>query len=275
MLAPLLKSPRAVNQRLLVRWKKHLDGMPPQTRKLFWSAYRWLRKNFWSSLSHPKQFSLVYHQRYAELHPAAQLLALKLAQYITWHTLAAQGPGQRWARHLGQEFFHLARLHLKAHHKDMAFDEGLAWHKGSHSRRRLWRAVSDGSIRPGHAGVGVVVYDDANDIRAELSISLNPAEIRSPVVCELKAAEMALQTLWALGARDALLQTDSAAVVHALQGRLTARHQALTQALLQQTERFDTLSVARAPRTTTWLADSLASRGAHTLIEPPSTAESN
>ena len=135
--------------------------------------------------------------------------------------------------------------------------------------------MSDGSIRPGHVGIGVVVYDEENDIRAELSISLNPAEIRSPVACELKAAEIALQTLWALGTRDALLQTDSAAVVHALHGRLTARHQALTQALLQQTERFDTLSVARVPRTTTWLADNLASRGAHALSAPPNAAESN
>lgn len=258
MLVTFQKSPRSFNQKLCRRWKKRISGMPEKERSLFWSAYRWLRKNFWFNLSTPKEFSYHYHQRYADLDIATQLLALKLAQHVTWHTLASHGATHRKARHLGHEFFHLVRLHLKAHYNNGSFEEGPIWSRGTAKRHRTWTAISDGSVRPGHSGVGIVIYDDTNEIRAQLSIALNPLENRSPVVCELKAAEMALQMMWALGARDAILQTDSASVIQALHGKLTSKHILLIKALQCQTERFDSLSVVRKPRTTTWLADSLA-----------------
>lgn len=125
------------------------------------------------------------------------------------------------------------------------------------------KIYTDGASRgnPGHAGIGAIIYDENNEIIAEISRYLGETTNN---VAEYTAMVTALEQAKALGATEVAVFTDSELLVKQVQGEYKVRNQGLiplylqVKALIREFTRF---SLTHVPREQNREADKLANQG--------------
>lgn len=250
MLKPLFLSP-------VEYLKKRVLSLGAQERAQLWWAYRRLRRSLRTLPldSVTTAHNLVEGVMAGQTSWQAISLALKLAQAYTKQTLNYLGAPHRRRRELAKEHFHLVRRHARHTLGLRSLPEEPQWTKGLVDPRLAWRAVCDGSHKKQLSAVGVVAYDELNQMRAQVAFSL-PCESSGHV--ELNACIGALQTLKAFGANQAVIEVDALSVICALEKKLPPHYSVEEARLACLTEQFEALHIKLVPRTHTYLADSLA-----------------
>ncbi len=245
-----------------------LLGLPAETRLLGWRVYRLLRRaGADHSLLDVPESVLKTCESAARAGPVERLavtLAVKLAHRTMVEALHAAARLERHARvHralLDEAFFLLRReLRVRLGLRVPYVEPELVLPPGSHAAAgaRGWLLVCDGSSRPRGCGAGVVLFDDAGELRATVALSLPAC---TAVAVELAAARIGLQLLHAFGVQEARLHTDCLAVVRAFEGTLHVRYRPETQELERLAAALSRLHVRLVPRTQTRLADALAAQ---------------
>jgi len=248
---------------------------PPRLKKTLLSLLRWgptEKLQVWSVYRrlHRALKDLDSWERLAqELSPVPWLVlstALKIAQgQMCVVRLRRLGPAPRVTpKALTQEYLALLRRELQVLKGAKAPLGSDRWCRGLPVLEQRWTVVCDASARPRSRGIGLVLRDPQQQIRAEVSRQVCAA---NALQAELEAAVWALQTVSAFGARHVQLCTDALSVVKAFEGVLAPRH-SVHEALLQRMAlALDSVEVLRVPRLVTRTADALAAQ-ATTRSEP-------
>lgn len=231
--------------------------LPSEQRHAFWRAYRDARQ----AMRRPHQPHLL-GQALAELVRAgcayeAVAHGLRLARAATLAQLRMQGAEGRVQRALVTEAFHLARQAFRA---QLGFREDVVNPQLQFGQAGIsadWVAFSDGSYRPGRAAVGVSLKQWEGEGTAEIGLTL---EASCPLETELAAAIVALQTLYALGARRIDLNVDSLGVFRAFESRLPLKYCVHEAEMTRLVERFEGVTVTLVPRLHNHAADRLAAK---------------
>lgn len=123
---------------------------------------------------------------------------------------------------------------------------------------------TDGSSlsNPGPAGIGIVVYNDQNDIIEKISKYIGKATNN---VAEYKALIEALNFAKDFGADEVRVKSDSELVVRQVNGSYMVKDKKLKillKEVLNLIENFSTFSIIHIPREENKMADNLAKRAA-------------
>ncbi|MEA1995188.1 MAG: ribonuclease HI family protein [Campylobacterota bacterium] len=123
---------------------------------------------------------------------------------------------------------------------------------------------TDGSSlsNPGPAGIGIVVYNDQNDIIEKISKYIGKATNN---VAEYKALIEALNFAKDFGADKVRIKSDSELIVKQINGNYMVRDKKLKILLkeaLNLIEKIPTFSIIHIPREENKIADNLAKRAA-------------
>ena len=123
---------------------------------------------------------------------------------------------------------------------------------------------TDGSSlsNPGPAGIGIVVYNDQDDIIEKISKYIGKATNN---VAEYKALIEALNFAKDFGADEVRIKSDSELVVKQINGNYMVRDKKLKILLkeaLKLIEKIPTFSIIHIPREENKIADNLAKRAA-------------
>jgi len=123
---------------------------------------------------------------------------------------------------------------------------------------------TDGSSlsNPGPAGIGIVVYNNQNDIIEKISKYIGKATNN---VAEYKAIIEALNFAKDFGADEVMIRSDSELIVKQINGSYRVKDKKLKILLkeaLNLTGNFSTFSIVHIPREENRIADDLAKRAA-------------
>lgn len=238
-------------ERLALRARAWPDGH----RRCLWSSYRAVRRAMRSPETSAGLGEALARRVQAGTPYDVVSLALKLAQAVTLEQTRREGATARVRRALAAEALHLARLELRAALGHRTSANPPRWSLGPEPGPRAWVAFSDGSCRTRGSGAGIVLQAPGAACRADIALALGAG---TSLDAELAAATLALQTLLALGAREAHLQTDSLCVLQAFRQRLPLRYCVPEAELARLAAAFDALVVTRVPRLYNHAADRLA-----------------
>lgn len=242
------------------RLTRQLQLLPSSIRQPAWRIYALLRRKARAEtlgLEIPQTTQTLVAAVNEGLPFRVVTLAVQLAQTYTREHLNWQGASQRAGRAHARESFFLVRQALRHALGHRVLPPDAVWSTGATELVRPWRAVCDGSQKTTVSSAGVVVYDDTNQIRAEVSVTV-PA--RTAVDAELHACIHALRTLLGLGCRHAVVEVDSQSVMSGLAQTLPLKYCLLEAELGLVTLRFDALRVRLVPRVSTYPADRMAAR---------------
>ncbi len=247
-----------------------LAGLPRAEQLQGWRVYRLLRRAACNAtlLDVPESVLQACEAaaRQSFRHRLAVALAVKLAHRATVEALHAAARTERHARvrrALLDEAFFLLRRELRVRlglRTAYAEPELLLQRTPAQRAVQGWLLVCDGSARPRGCGAGVVLFDEAGELRATVAL---PLPACTPVAVELAAVRIGLQLLSAFGVSEARLHTDCLAVLRAFEGALHARYREQAEDLGRRAAALERLHVRLVPRTQTRLADALAAGRQH------------